>query len=344
MKAVVFHEHGGPDKLSYEEVPVSKIAADEVLVKVKACSINHLDIWVRQGIPAYKTQLPHISGCDIAGIVEKVGEKVEGIRPGDEVVVAPGLSCFKCEYCLSGNDNICTSYKIIGAHTDGGFAEFAKAPAINIIPKPENLSFEEAAAYPLVFLTAWHMLITEAGLKPGQAVLVLGAGSGIGSAAIQIAKLAGAFVIATAGAEDKLKKARELGANEVINHEKEDFSKKAKEITGGRGVDIVFEHVGPATWDKSILSLAKNGTLVTCGATTGPEIRMDLRYVFSKQLSILGSIMGTRADLLEVTRLMSRGRLKPVIDSVYPLKEARTAQERMLERKNFGKIIVAPEG
>jgi NADPH:quinone reductase-like Zn-dependent oxidoreductase len=341
MKAVVFHEFGGSDKLIYEDVPVPVIGRDEVLVRVKACSINHLDIWVRGGIPAYKTSLPHISGCDTAGTVEKTGEDVLNINIGDRVIIAPGLSCFKCSYCLSGYDNLCSSYRIIGAGTDGGYAEYAKAPAINIIPIPEMLSFEDAAAFPLVFLTAWHMLITRCGLKPGQDVLVHAAGSGVGSAAIQVAKLAGARVIATAGSDEKLEKAIKIGADDPVNYNKEDFSRRVRELTGDRGVDIVFEHVGPETWDKSILSLAKNGKIVTCGATSGPEAKTDLRYIFSRQLAILGSIMGTRGELMEITRLMGQGRLKAVIDSVHPIKDARKAQELMLSRKIFGKLILA---
>lgn len=342
MKAVVFHENGEPDKLVYEEVRTPLPDEDEVLIRVKACSINHVDILVRKGIPAYNTTFPHISGCDVAGIVEAVGRNVSGINKGERVFVSPGLSCFRCAYCLSGQDNMCITYKILGAHTNGGYAEFVNVPAINVLTMPATLSFEEAASFPLAFLTAWHMLITRVELKAGQEVLVLAAGSGIGVAAIQIAKLAGAWVVAAAGRDDKLKKARALGADEVINYRRENFSNKIREFTGGKGVDVVFEHVGPETWEKSLTSLAKNGKLVTCGATSGPEAKTDLRYIFSRQLSILGSMMGTRSDLLEVTKLMEIGKLKPVIDSVFPLKDARKAQERMLERNNFGKLILVP--
>jgi NADPH:quinone reductase-like Zn-dependent oxidoreductase len=342
MKAVVFHEHGGPEKLVYQDVPTPTPGEDEVLIQVKACSINHVDIWVRQGIPAYKTVMPHISGCDVAGFVEAVGPNVTGINRGEKVIVAPGLSCFRCAYCLSGQDNMCIAYKIVGAHTNGGYAEYINVPAINVLPMPGTLRFEDAASFPLAFITAWHMLITRAELKAGQEVLVLGAGSGIGTAAIQIAKLAGAWVIAAAGRDDKLEKAKALGADEVIHYRREDFSNKIREFTGGKGVDVVFEHVGPETWEKSLTSLAKNGKLVTCGATSGPEAKTDLRYIFSRQLSILGSMMGTRSDLLEVTKLIEIGKLKPVIDSVFPLREARKAQERMLERNLFGKLVLVP--
>ena len=344
MKAAIFREFGGPEKLIYEDVPVPSIGHDEVLIRVKACSINHLDIWIRQGIPAYRLTLPHISGCDIAGIVEAIGQDIDHsvIRVGERVILAPGLSCFRCANCLAGMDNLCESYRIIGAQVDGGYAEYTKAPGINIIPMPEGVSFEEAAAFPLTFLTAWHMLIGRADLSPGEDVLIIAAGSGIGVAAVQIAKLAGAQVIATAGTDEKLERARTIGADEVINYTKEDFAKKVKDITNGKGVDVVFEHVGPATWDKSIASLAKNGRLITCGATTGPEVKLDLRYIFMRQQSIMGSLMGTRKELLQITELIGQGRLKPVIDSTYPLSEACQAQERMLMRENFGKVILVP--
>jgi len=344
MKAVIFQEFGGPEKLVYTDVPIPQVGDDEALVRVKACSINHLDIWIRQGIPAYKLKLPHISGCDIAGTVEVLGKNVDQgvIKIGDRVIVAPGLSCFKCPNCLAGMDNLCDNYRIIGAQVDGGYAEYAKVPGINLIPMPEGLSFKEAAAYPLTFLTAWHMLIGRARLAPGEDILVIGAGSGIGVAAVQIAKLAGARVIATAGADEKIEALRNIGADTTINHAGEDIAERVKEITHGKGADVVFEHVGPATWDKSIASLARNGRLVTCGATTGPEVKIDLRYLFMRQQTIMGSIMGTRRELLEITRLIGEKRLRAVIDSTYPLSEARQAQERMINRKNFGKIILLP--
>ncbi len=342
MKAAVFHEHGGPEALRYEEVPTPKPGRGEALIRVKGCSVNHLDIWIRQGIPAYSMTLPHISGCDIAGIVEEGGPDTPGVSPGQKVVVAPGLSCFGCEPCLAGRDNLCATFRILGANVDGGYAEFATVPTRNLLPLPENLSFEEGAAYPLVFLTAWHMLIHRAGLRPGETVLVLAAGSGIGSAAVQIARLAGARVLAAAGSDEKLGRAKHLGADTGINYTREDFSKRVKELTDGRGADVVFEHVGEATWEKSLASLAKNGRLVTCGATTGGEVRITLRPLFMRQQTILGSVMGTRAEFAEITRLMGMGRLKPVVDSVYPLKEARQAQERMLARENFGKIVLVP--
>ncbi len=342
MKAVIFNEHGGPDKLIYENVLDPIISENEVMIKVKACSVNHLDIWIRQGIPTYKVSFPHISGQDVSGVVEECGRAVKEFKKGDKVFLTPGISCFRCNECYSGDDNLCVDYTIRGARIPGGYAEFAKANVQDVIPIPDGLSFEEAAAFPLTFLTSWHMLFTRAGLKAGDDVLVLAAGSGIGCAAIKMAKLIGARVIATAGSSAKLEKASEIGADEVINHTEDDFSRKVQEITSGRGVDIVFEHIGPATWEKSLKSLAKGGRLVTCGATTGADVSIDLRYTFMKQHTILGSIMGTRKELLEITNLLGEGHLKPVIDSVFPLKEAAKAQEKMLKRESFGKIILVP--
>ncbi len=340
MKAVVFHEHGGPDRLVYQDVPEPTLGPGEVLVRVRACSINHLDLWVRQGIPAYPVTLPHISGSDVAGVVERVGPEVEGVPAGQRVLLAPGLSCFRCDWCRAGHDNLCQAYKIFGAHVDGGYAEYAKVPSGNLIPIPDRLTFEQAAAFPLVFLTAWHMLITRAGLRAGETVLVLAAGSGVGSAAIQIARHVGARIIAAAGSDDKLEKAKALGAETGINYAHEDLSQRARALTDGRGVDVVVEHVGPATFSQGLAALAKTGRLVTCGATTGPTTPLDLRFLFSRQLTLLGSSMGTRSELLTVTHLMGEGRLTPVIDSVHHLKEARAAQERMLGRQVFGKLVL----
>jgi NADPH:quinone reductase-like Zn-dependent oxidoreductase len=343
MYAVVFHEYGGPEKLAYQEVPRPIPADHEVLIQVKACSINHLDIWVRNGIPAYKISLPHIPGSDIAGVIAETGKQVEGAHPGDRVVVYPILHCHRCEYCLAGQENLCTSVRVIGVATEGGYAQYSKVPQENIFPLPEAVSFEEGAAFVLVYLTAWHMLITLAQLKPGQEVLVLAAGSGVGSAAIQIAKLVGARVIATVGDRDKISKAQAIGADEVINHREEDLTQRTRDLTRGRGVDVVFEHIGPETWSKSIACLAKNGTLVTCGATTGPEAKMDLRYLFTRQLRLIGSYIGTRRELISLLKLLGEGRLKPHLHAVMPLKEARRAHEIIEERKHFGKLVLVPD-
>jgi len=340
MKAVVFKEHGGPEKLSYEDVPAPVLGPEEVLVRVKACALNHLDIWIRQGSPAYQMPLPHISGSDVSGIVEAVGDYAGGMNVGDRVFVSPGVSCWRCEFCLAGRDNFCRTYSLIGAMMHGGYAEYVKVPVRNVLPIPENLSFEQAAAFPLVSVTASHMLFALAGLQYGETVLVMGAGSGVGSMAVQLAKLAGARVITTVGADDKIPKAVILGADAVLNHAKEDVAERVKLLTEGKGVDVVIEHIGPDTWDTSLRSLAKGGRLITCGATTGAEVKLDLRAVFSRQLTIKGSYMGTRAELVKAAELMGQKRLIAVIDRTFPLKDARAAQELMLSRNFFGKIVL----
>ncbi len=343
MDAVIFRTHGGPETLEYAHVPTPQLDRGEALIRVKACSINHLDLWIRQGLPAYHISLPHISGCDVAGVVEQVGPGVEGVHPGSSVFIAPGLSCFRCQWCQAGLDNLCQSYGIFGAKTDGGYAQFAKARADDLIPIPAGISFEEAAAFPLVFLTAWHMLMTRAALRPGETVLIHAAGSGIGHAAVQIAKLTGATVYTTVGTDAKMPKAKALGADEVINYQREDFQARIHQLTNSQGVDVVFEHIGPNTWDNSLRVLKKGGRLVTCGATSGPNVPLDLRYVFSRQLSLLGSMMGTRSELLTITQLIGTRRLRPVVDTVYPLRDAKAAQERMLNRDLFGKLLLRPE-
>lgn len=340
MKAVVFSEHGGPEVLRYTEGPAPTIRPDDVLVHVRACALNHLDIWIRRGLPGISIPLPHILGSDIAGEVVEVGKEVSGIRTGEKVVLSPGICCGHCEQCAAGKDSQCRDYTLFGYMVPGGYAEYVRAPAVNVIPMPPHLSYEEVAAIPLVFVTAWHMLITRAALKPAEEVLVLGAGSGVGSAAIQIAKVAGARVIATGGTDEKLAKARELGADETILHSKQDIAAEVKRLTNRRGVDVVFEHVGEATWEKSIRSLAIGGRLVTCGATTGFEGKIDIRYLFSRQISILGSYMGSKAELLSVMELVRRRAVEPVLDKVFPLAEAADAHRRLENREQFGKIVL----
>lgn len=341
MKAVVFHEHGGPEKLKYEDRPDPQIKPDEVLVRVKACALNHLDIWVRQGIPAYQIPLPHISGCDVAGQIERVGSQVKDVKVGQKVFVSPGLNCGTCDECKVGHDNLCPSFGVFGAKTDGGYAEFVAVPGTNVIAIPGSLTFEQAAAFPLVSVTAWHMVVTLGWLRAGETALIMGAGSGVGSMAIQIAKYIGAKVITTVGSEDKVKKAFTIGADEVINHATDDVAKRVFELTGGQGVDVVIEHIGPQVWDQCLKSLAKGGRLVTCGATTGAKAEIDLRHLYSRSLTLKGSYMGTKAELLEAAKLVGAGKLKPVIDHVYPLQDARAAQEQMLSRKLFGKLVLS---
>jgi len=340
MKAIVFAEHGGPEVLQYTEVPEPKLRHGDVLVRVRACALNHLDLWVRKGLPGVQIPLPHIPGSDVAGEVAKVGEGVTRTKVGQKVLLAPGLSCNVCDACLAGLDNTCRRYTILGYMVDGGCAEYVRAPEVNVLPMPERLSFEEAAAVPLVFLTAWHMLMTRAALRPGETALVLGAGSGIGSAAIQIARLAGARVIATAGSDEKLAKARELGADEFINHRKQDILEEVKKLTNRHGVDVVFEHVGAATFEKSLQSLATMGRLVTCGATTGAEVKFDLRRLYVHHWSILGSYMGTRGELRSVVALVEQGKLRPVVDKVFPLAEAASAHAHLEKREQFGKVVL----
>jgi len=340
MKAVIFEQHGGPEVLKLTEVPDPKIKASEVLVEVRACALNHLDVWVRNGLPGIKIPLPHILGDDIAGVVREVGELVTWVNVGDEVMIQPGVSCGHCAECLAGRDNMCDDYDMIGYRRDGGYAELVAVPGVNVIPKPKNLSWPEAAALPLVTLTAWHMLVARANVQPGEDVLVHAAGSGVGSLGIQIAKLRGARVITTASSDDKLVKAQELGADETINYTRDDWPKEVKRLTHGRGVDVVFEHTGAVTWPGSILSLKKGGRLVTCGATSGFDAKTDLRHVFYRHLTILGSMMGSKADLLAAMKFIESGQLRAVVDRTLPLEEARKAHELIENRAQFGKVVL----
>ena len=341
MKAVIFKQHGGPEVLEYADVSEPQIRANEVLVEVKACALNHLDIFVRNGLPGIEIPLPHILGNDIAGIVRQVGELVTWVKPGDEVMVQPGVSCGHCDACLSGQDNLCREYDMVGYRRNGGYAELVAVPGVNIIPKPAELKWEEAAALPLVTVTAWHMLVTRANVQPGEDVLVHAAGSGVGSVAIQIAKLLGARVITTASSDDKLAKARELGADETINYSRDDWPKEVKRLTQRRGVDVVVEHTGAATWPGSISALKNNGRLVTCGATSGFDARTDLRQVFYRHLTLLGSFMGSKGELLEAMKFVAKGQIHGVVDRVLPLSEARQAHELIEDRAQFGKVVLS---
>jgi NADPH:quinone reductase-like Zn-dependent oxidoreductase len=342
MKAVVFHEHGGPDVLRYEERPEPQIRANEVLVEVRACALNHLDVWARGGLPGIEIPLPHILGNDVAGVVRAVGELVDWVHVDDEVLLQPGVSCGHCVECLSGRDNLCPDYDIIGYRRDGGYAEFVAAPGVNVIQKPASLGWVQAAALPLVTVTAWHMLATRAAVQPGEDVLIHAAGSGVGSMGIQIAKLRGARVIATAGSDEKLAQARALGADEVVNYTNADWPREVRRLTEKRGVDVVFEHTGAETWPGSVQVLAKNGRLVTCGATSGYDARTDLRQVFYRHLNLLGSFMGSKAELLEAMKFVARGQLRAVVAETLPLREARRAHEQMQNRAQFGKLVLVP--
>jgi len=336
MKAARFHEHGGPEVLQYEDAPDPAPAPGRAIVRVRACALNHLDLWQRRGLERVRIPLPHISGADVAG------EIVDGggvFAPGTRVMLQPGLSCGRCDMCLAGRDNECPDYSVLGYMTDGGYAELVSVPVENVVPIPDHVDFISAAAFPLTFLTAWHMLVTRGGLRRGDTVLVLAGGSGVGQAAIQIAKVFGARVLATSGSA-KMEATRALGAEQVFDHYSGDFARDVRAATDGRGVDIVVEHVGEATWERSVRTLARGGRLVICGATTGHKAAVDLRHLFARQLSLLGSYMGRKQELLDAAPLFFDGKLKPAVDQVLPLSEIRTAHERLEASQQFGKIVV----
>ncbi len=336
MKAVRFHEHGGLDVLRTEEVPDPEPGPGEVLVRVRACALNHLDLWQRRGIPG--VPLPHCPGSDVAG--EVVRGEAPGVAEGQRVLVQPGISCGRCAACLGGEDNLCRSFGLVGYQSEGGYAELITVPVENIVPIPDRIGFVEAAAFPLTFLTAWHMLVTRAELRPGETVLILAAGSGVGQAAVQVARAQGARVIATAGSEQKLAQARELGAHEGIDHDSQDIAKEVRRFTDRRGVDVVFEHVGQATWEQSMKSLRRGGRLVTCGATSGPSVSIDIRHLFQRQISLIGSYMGSKGELLTAAALFFDGSFNPVVDRTFPLEAAAEAQGCLEDRAQFGKIVL----
>ena len=336
MKAVRFHDHGGLDVLRQEDVPDPEPGPGEVLIRVRTCALNHLDLWQRRGIPGVR--LPHCPGSDVAG--EVVRASAGGVVEGQRVLVQPGLSCGRCAACLGGEDNLCRSYGLVGYQSEGGYAEFVTVPVENLVPIPDHIGFREAAAFPITFLSAWHMLVTKAALRPGETVLILAAGSGLGQAAIQVALAQGARVIVTAGSDEKLARARELGAHEGIDHYREDIAKEVRRFTDRGGVDVVFEHVGQATWEASMKSLKRGGRLVTCGATTGPSVSMDIRHLFSRQISLIGSYMGSKGELLRAAELFFDGRFTPVVDSSFPLEAAVDAQRRLEDKSQFGKIVL----
>ena len=341
MRAIVIREHGGPEVLHEEaDFPDPVPRPGEALVRVRACALNHLDIWTRKGGAGRSPSFPHILGNDIAGEIAALPEPVTGLAAGQRVMLSPGTSCGRCRMCLSGEDSSCREYRILGAQVHGGYAELVRCPVANVIPIPDAIAFEDAAAFPLVYLTAWRMLVVRARVRRGEDVLVWAAGSGVGTAAVQIAKALGARVIATAGSPAKLARARDLGADEVIDHHAQDVVAEVRRLTGKKGADVVIEHTGQQTWERSILSLAHRGRLVTCGATTGPDGRTDLRHLFAKQLTLMGSYMGSKADLLDAAALFFAGSLRPVVHEVMPLREARRAHETMEASSHFGKIVL----
>jgi NADPH:quinone reductase-like Zn-dependent oxidoreductase len=342
MKALAFHEHGGLDRLRYQEVPDPAIGPADVLVRVRACALNHLDLFVREGLPGFRLPLPFWTGCDIAGEVAQVGAEVREVAVGDRVAVNPNLHCGRCEFCQKGEQSLCVTYGILGEHVHGGLAEYVKVAGDKTLTLPAHVKYEDAAAFILVNMTAWRMLVTQARLRAGEDLLVIGVGGGVSSTAVQIGKLCGARVWVTSSSDDKLARARELGADECINHTREDWARVVWEKTGKRGVDVVLENVGAATWKGSLRALAKGGRLVTCGATSGPIGETDIRVVFWKQVSIIGSTMSSNAEFHDVMRELFRGRLRAIVDAVMPLREGVDAQRRLAEGKQFGKIVLTP--
>jgi NADPH:quinone reductase-like Zn-dependent oxidoreductase len=340
MKAVFFEEHGGPEVLQYGELDDPSAGRGEVLLDVKATSLNHLDLFVRRGIPGLRLPLPHIPGSDAAGVVAAIGEGVEGIAAGDRVLVNPTLSCGKCEFCVRGDASMCRSFKIVGEQVWGACCEKLVVPEQNVIRIPDGFSFEDAAAVPLVYVTSWRMLITRARLRPSEDVLILGAAAGVGTACIQIAKVTGARVIAAAGSSKKLELCRKLGADVLINYNEEDLVSKVQRVTGKKGVEVCVDYIGKDTWVKSLQTLAKGGRLVTCGATTGFDPKTDIRHIFFRQLEVIGSTMGTKNELLAPLRLIFDGKMSPVIDSVFQLEDTADAHKMMEDRKVLGKIVI----
>lgn len=341
MKAVTFSKYGTVDVLEIRDMPVPTIGPHEVLVKLRTAALNRLDIWVRMGaVPGIDLSQPHIAGADGAGEVAEVGALVKNWKTGDAVVINPGVSCGECEHCLRGEQSVCRSFDVLGEHIAGTFAEYVSVPAVNLLPKPAELSWQQAAAFPLVFLTAWRMLVSRARLKPGETVLIPGIGGGVATAALVIAKSIGCTAIVTSSSQEKLAKAKDLGAALGIDYLKEDVAKVIYAWTGKRGVDVVCDSVAGDALDKHIQCLAKGGRLVTCGVTSGPKPQIDFRRVFWNQIDILGSTMGNHQEFIEVHRLVSKKVFLPVLDSVYPLTEIKTAQKRMEEKQQFGKIVL----
>ncbi|HET9488188.1 MAG TPA: zinc-binding dehydrogenase [Methylomirabilota bacterium] len=340
MKALAFTAFGGPEELALRDVPDPVAGPGEIVVGVRACALNHLDLLVRAGLPALKTPLPFWTGCDIAGDVAAVAADVRDVPVGQRVVVNPSLSCGRCEFCLQGEDCLCAEYRLVGEHVPGGLAEYVKVPAANVRRLPDHVSYEEAAAFVLTNMTAWRMIVTQGQVRLGQDVLILGVGGGVSSAAVQIARLCGARVWVTSSNDAKLERARQLGADVCINYAKEDWARVVRDKTGRRGVDVIIENVGAATWKQSLRALRRGGRLVTCGATTGPIGETDIRIVFWNQLHIVGSTMANRAEFDTVVRLLFEGRLGPIIDEVVPLKDGAAAQQRLAAGEQFGKIVL----
>ncbi len=345
MKAVVFEKHGGPEVLQYTDVPIPKISPTEVLIRVRATALNYNDIWAREGVPGYELPFPHISGSDASGVVEAIGSAVKNIKIGDEVIVSPCISCGQCTYCLKGKQLFCSSFREWGFRTgplDGGEAEYAKIQASSVIPKPENLTWEESASLSLALGTAWRMLVVRAKIKPGDFVLIWGAAGGVGCNAVQICKLFNARAIAVVGSDTKAKVVEDLGAEFIINRNKHRVLREVRKITNRKGVDIVFEHVGEATWQTSINSLKFGGTIIVCGATTGFKVQMDLRFLWNKQQNYLGSHGATPAETADAIEFVKSGDIKPMVTEILPLKEITKGLKILEEGEVIGKIVLVP--
>ena len=343
MKAVCIFEYGGRDKLQYADLPIPSIGPRDALIAVHATGVNAFDIMVREGRYKPNRSFPHIFGEDIAGTIAELGPEVaEPLQVGQRVVVYAAIGCGYCEQCIVGQPNCCVRYQYFGAHLPGGYAQYVRVPAWNVVPLPDNVSFEAGAAFVVTFLTAWHMLVSRAALRPGETVLIQAAGAGVSIAGIQIAKLLGATVIATASTDQKLARARELGADETINYHQQDFYQEVMRLTAKRGVDVVFEHVGGQVWEPSVRSLTRGGRLVTCGGTAGYDVSLNLAYLFHKQLNLLGSNHGTKRELETMMPLLRDGKLEPVVDLALPLHEAAAAHEHLEARRQFGRVVLLP--
>jgi NADPH:quinone reductase-like Zn-dependent oxidoreductase len=343
MKAVQFTEHGDTDVIEYGEFPDPEPGDDEVLVDVKAGALNHLDVWTRRGLPTIDVEMPHVPGSDGAGEVVAVGDDVMRFEPGDHVALTAGVNCGDCEFCRHGEHSLCERYHIIGEHVPGVHGEQAAIPEDNLVPVPDHADWETAAAAPLVFQTAWRMLLDRGDLDPGESVLVLGASGGVGHAAVQIADYVGAEVYATASSQEKLDYAEAVGADHTIDYDDEDFASAIYELTDKRGVDMVVDHVGAATYPDSLKSLAKGGRIVTCGATTGPNPDAGLNRIFWNQLSVIGSTMATLGQVDDVLELVWDGTFEPRIRDVLPMSESARAHEMLEDREGFGKVVVKPD-
>jgi NADPH:quinone reductase-like Zn-dependent oxidoreductase len=341
LKAVRIHEHGGVEKLRYEDAPMPKLTSPtDAIIKLNAASLNHIDIWNRRGLPGMKIAFPRILGGDGAGIVTELGSDVSNIKIGDAVCLYPPSGCGRCEFCATDREYICVYLRVLGERDDGTYAEYVRAPARNCFPIPSGLSFEEAAAFPLVYITVWRMLQTNARLKSGEHVLILGIGGGVATAALQLAASIGTHIIVTSSSDEKLEKAKSLGADQGINYTQSDFVQEVRRLTGKRGVDVVVDCVGGDSWVKSLASLTKGGRLVTCGATAGAHPTTDIQRIFWNHLKIFGSTLGDRTEFKEVLNFLGATRIRPVIDRVFPLRDAALAQKRMEEGKQFGKIVL----